>query len=194
MQQISEFGQTPKQLFTEPHCRRRTGPAVPAAPPALRRPTHAAGAGSGRREGEAGQGRAGAGGWGVCALEQAALDQAAAVVMGASPARANRAQGWGNDEDDIDAQGEAGPGASYMRPLVEGSDSDVEPRNWTAHVGARVSPPPPPQLRAPPPRPRLACGWLCACVAQGVRLCLAALSCVTSCGCLAAPTPPSVRG
>ena len=156
MQQISEFGQTPKLLFTQPHCRRGTGPAVPAAQPALYRHAHAgsgrgepAEAGSRRGEGGAGRERAEAAGWGVRALEQAALDQAAAVVMCASPARSNGAQG--SRADAGDAEGEPrGLASSYMRPLVEGSDSDVEHPNWTVQVRARVcarlclaAPPPP---------------------------------------------------
>jgi factor associated with neutral sphingomyelinase activation len=136
MQQISEFGQTPKQLFTEPHPRRGTGPAVPAAPTALYRyAPERAGIGRGGEE-ESGRRRAEIGGWGARALEQAALDQAAAVIMGAAPARTGSSQWQENEEGD--EGGETGAGnAYYLRPLVEGSDSDVEPRNWTAHVSER---------------------------------------------------------
>ena len=37
IQQISEFGQTPKQLFLQPHPARGRGPAIPQAPPSLAR-------------------------------------------------------------------------------------------------------------------------------------------------------------
>ena len=158
MQQISEFGQTPKQLFTEPHPRRGTGPAVPAAPTALYRyAPERAGIGRGGEE-ESGRRRAEIGGWGARALEQAALDQAAAVIMGAAPARTGSSQWQENEEGD--EGGETGAGnAYYLRPLVEGSDSDVEPRNWTAHVSEKTRPhrahPP-----APPPRHDRACACL----------------------------------
>ena len=64
------------------------------------------------------------------------MDQAAAVVMGAAPARTGGSQR--REDEEGDEGGETGAGnAYYLRPLVEGSDSDVEPRNWTAHVSER---------------------------------------------------------
>ena len=152
IQQISEFGQTPKLLFTQAHPPRGTGPSIPhCALPTNPHPhrhsrgstrTSAAQAGAGnvrqeeqeeqeeqeacrQRRDEAVDRERGEESWGAKALEQAALDNAVAVVTG-------RGQ-------------EATQLKPSLRPLVEGSDSDADAPSWTAEVV------PPPCLRARSP-------------------------------------------
>lgn len=136
IQQISEFGQTPKLLFTQAHPARGPGPCIPHSALPLQHHPHrrsresdpAAVSDSARagvvgdlqavpwRDGreEAGGNRSGGGSWGAKALEQAALDHAVAVVAG-------RGQ-------------EAAQLKPSLRPLIEGSDSDADAPSWTPEV------------------------------------------------------------
>lgn len=155
IQQITEFGQTPKLLFTRPHPPRGPGCGVPHALRLRKAPVA-------RGEAEGGSSSSGGGGWGRQALEeaasasrpehewqrqeresqereseleQAALDAAVAVVAGRGgfevpPSFFEGRSGGGG--------GEVGAGQQKchggLRPLVEGSDSDADVPSWTAEV------------------------------------------------------------